>query len=97
MKKIIRLTESDLTKLVRRVIKEQESNNLVEKYMSYMDYFVGHYRLGITVNEIQYLVDGIETVYLDANEDNDLSDDELNELYEYADGLIKYINDEFYH
>jgi hypothetical protein len=28
MKKIIRLTESDLSKIVRRVIKEQEENNM---------------------------------------------------------------------
>ena len=33
MKKIIRLTESDLTRIVKRVIKENEENN----FMFYME------------------------------------------------------------
>lgn len=96
MKKIIRLTESDLTKIVRRVIKEQESNDVVEKYMSLMDYFVGHYHIGIKENEMETLIENIQDIVLNASRDNDLSDDELHELYEYADSLTTYIYDEFY-
>jgi hypothetical protein len=29
MKKIVRLTESDLTRIVKRVIKEEENNNMM--------------------------------------------------------------------
>jgi len=85
MKKIVKLTETDLTKLVKRVIKEDE-----DTFMDYED------RLNIiegNLDEIKYLFSRIEDELLqmeeEINDDDNLDDDEKEGLMIYAGDLYR--------
>ena len=51
MKRIVRLTESDLTRLVRRIIKEQneQANPVADKILSEIEYLCKTFREAETV------------------------------------------------
>ena len=76
MKKIVRLTERDLTKLVKKVIKEDED--------SFMDYEE-------KLNELESRLNDIEEELLqmeeDINNDDNLDDDEKEGIIDYAGDL----------
>ena len=52
MKRIVRLTESDLTRIVKRVLKEQSddrfSNEFYDEYAEFLDYRADIYGTGKT-------------------------------------------------
>ncbi len=90
MKKIIRLTESDLTRIVKRVIKENEEN----KFMFYMEE-LGEFAnkldwegLDIESEEMEYFVDDIYQIVHDAKQDDTLSKDEISYIEGFAMGIV---------
>jgi hypothetical protein len=89
MKKIIRLTESDLTRIVRRVIKENEEENIEEPYYtkSYGDplefYKNGMLQFALSVNlddvnEVGWLRRKLDALTKEA--EGKLSEEELRKL-----------------
>ncbi len=77
MKKIVKLTETDLTRLVKKVIKEDE-----DTFMDYED------RLDIikgNLDDFEYELYDIEN---NIERDNDLDSDEKEELIDYVYELI---------
>lgn len=93
MKKIIRLTERDITRIVRRVIKENETSNECEKLLSDMEYVFSDYMsmLQTSPNEIdpEEFYDEVETElggFIDFAIGNDCDDyiiKDMEESYGY--------------
>ena len=90
MKKVIKLTESDLTRIVKRVIKEQEENN----FMFYMEE-LGEFSnkldfegLDIEGEEMEYFVDEIYQIVHNAKNDDNLSKDEISQIEGFALDIV---------
>ena len=104
MKKIIRLTESDLTRIVKRVIKENEEENIEEPYYtkSYGDplefYKNGMMQFALSVNlddvnEVGWLRRKLDALTKEA--EGKLSEEELRKLMSYRNNEIEpYISGE---
>ena len=104
MKKIIRLTESDLTRIVRRVIKENEEENIEEPYYtkSHGDplefYKNGMMQFALSVNlddvnEVGWLRRKLDALTKEA--EGKLSEEELRKLMSYRNNEIEpYISGE---
>jgi len=90
MKKVIRLTESDLSRLVKKIIIEQESfaNSNFDEYMMTLDWIAGHFDDETTKEELDFLVKNIEYEVGNILNDDELSDKEHDELISHADFLI---------
>ena len=90
MKKVIKLTESDLTRIVKRVIKEQEENN----FMFYMEELgelnnkLGWDGLDIEGEEMEYFVDEIYQIVHNAKQDSNLSKDEISKIEGFAMDIV---------
>ena len=90
MKKIVRLTESDLTKIVKRVIKENEENRF-DFYMEELAEYANKLEwegLDIEGEEMEYFVDEIYQIVHNAKQDGNLSKDELSHIEGYAMNII---------
>jgi len=91
MKKTIRLTESDLIKLVQKIVKEQElydddTENVFEEHMMTLDHIANHFNQNTTEEELDFMINQIEY---------ELTDDQLDELTTYADFLVDELVSEF--
>jgi len=90
MKKIVRLTESDLTRIVKRVIKENEEND----FMFYMEELgelnnkLGWDGLHIEGEEMEYFVDEIYQIVRNSKQDNNLSKDEISKIEGFAMDIV---------
>ena len=90
MKKIIRLTESDLTRIVKRVIEEQEEND----FMVYMEDLAEYANkldwdgLDIEGEEMEYFVDEIYQIVYNAKQDENLTDEEISQIEGFAAGIV---------
>jgi hypothetical protein len=90
MKKIIRLTESDLARIVKRVIRENEEN-IFDFYMEELSEFANKlYWDGLDVEgeEMEYFVDEIYQIVHDAKQDDNLSKDEISKIEGFAMGIV---------
>jgi hypothetical protein len=90
MKKIIRLTESDLTRIVKRVIKENEENSF-DFYMEELGEFVnklGWEGLDVEGEEMEYFVDEIYQIVHNAKQDGNLSKDEISQIEGFAMNIV---------
>ena len=90
MKKIIRLTESDLARIVKRVIKENEENRF-DFYMEELAEYANKLEwegLDIEGEEMEYFVDEIYQIVHDAKQDDNLSKDEISHIEGYAIDII---------
>ena len=90
MKKVIKLTESDLTRIVKRVIKESNESN----FMFYMEE-LGEYAnqldwegLDIEGEEMEHFVDDIYQIVHNAKQDDTLTEDEIDEIEGFAAGIV---------
>jgi hypothetical protein len=95
MKKTIRLTESDLINLVQKIVKEQEEGNSFEEYMDNLDHIANEFHRNITEEELDLILTEMEYMLESAVEEDELSDDELEELHEYANDLARELEFEF--
>lgn len=90
MKKIIRLTESDLARIVKRVIKENEENRF-DFYMEELAEYANKLDwegLDIEGEEMEYFVDEIYQIVHNAKQDVNLSKDEISHIEGYAMNII---------
>ena len=99
MKKTVRLTESDLIKLVQKIVKEQEldddEENVFEEHMMTLDHIANHFNRNTTEEELDFMISEIEYEVGSAIRGDELTDDQLDELTEWlkrpqigAKGLI---------
>ena len=90
MKKIVRLTESDLARIVKRVIKENEENSF-DFYMEELGEFANKLDwegLDIEGEEMRYFVDEISQIVHNAKQDDNLSKDQISQIKEFAMDII---------
>jgi len=90
MKKVIKLTESDLTRIVKRVIKEQEENNFMF-YMEELGEFANKLDfdgLDIEGEEMEYFVDEIYQIVYNAKQDSSLTEDEISQIEGFAMDIV---------
>ena len=90
MKKIVKLTERDLTRLVKRVIKEDKDTK--NDYMFQMDDIMGGFSEDILEVIEDYKIK-IEEIMFEANGDRMLEDYELKKIEEEYEDYIYYITD----
>jgi hypothetical protein len=99
-KRIIKLTESDLIKLVSKVINEQEQDSeAFEHYAKgledvYQDTFMSHHD-GLTEEDIDIALDNLAQILDYAESDENISDDEFEELYEIYDEMASEMHIKF--
>ncbi len=97
MKKIIKLTESDLKRIVKKVIQEQERiDDPSDKYFMEIDY-IANYAMdeAMEPEDIEVAIDEISDIMHDADSDEDLSEDELDDIISYAGQVIMELENMF--
>ncbi len=90
MKKIVRLTESDLARIVKRVIKENEENNFMF-YMEELGEFANKLDfegLDIEGEDMEYFVDDIYQIVHNAKQDSNLTEDEISQIEGFAMDIV---------
>ena len=96
MKKTIRLTESDLIKLVQKIVKEQSyDESSFEEHMGTIDHIANHFNHETTEDELDFMLTQIEYELDSAVRGGELTDDELEELYDYANDIARELEMEF--
>jgi hypothetical protein len=95
-KNIVKLTESDLVKLIKKMINEQEHHDegseAFEHYVLafedvYKDTFMSHHE-GLTEEDMDIALDNLAQVLDHAEGDENVSDDEFEELYEMYKEMV---------
>jgi Asp-tRNA(Asn)/Glu-tRNA(Gln) amidotransferase C subunit len=91
MKKIVRLTEQDLVRLVKKVIKEQPSP-VFRDYMKEIDNISSYLEYDeISDEEIDDLLSKIESIMNSVEMEEELDDDEIDQILEYANDIYQLI------
>ena len=97
MKRIVKLKESDLKRIVKKVIQEQERiDDPSDKYFMEIDY-IANYAMdeAMELEDVEVAIDEISDIMHDADSDEDLSDDELDEIISYAGQVIMELENMF--
>lgn len=87
MKKVVRLTENDLMRIVKKVIKENEDmryNSTFEDYMNEIERMYEDITYANTIEELDMVERDLQYLYSEIEMSKDLSNDEKDEL---GDGL----------
>jgi len=90
MKKTVRITESDITRLAKKIVNEQERiDDPSDKYFMEIDY-VANYAMdeAMEPEDVEAAIDEISGIMHDADSDEDLSDDELDDIISYGGQVI---------
>jgi hypothetical protein len=96
MKNKVRLTESDLIELVKRAINEQSyEESAFEEHMGTIDHIANQFYDEITEDELDFLLTQIEYELDSAERGGELTDDELEEIYDYANDVARELEMEF--
>ena len=91
MKRTVRITESDITRLVKKIVNEQERiDDPSDKYFMEIDY-IANYAMdeAMEPEDIEAAIDEISDIMGEADSDEDLSDDELDEVISYGGEVIR--------
>jgi hypothetical protein len=97
MKRIVKLKESDLKRIVKKVIQEQERiDDPSDKYFMEIDY-IANYAMdeAMELEDVEVAIDEISDIMHDADSDEDLSDDELDDIISYAGQVIMELENMF--
>jgi hypothetical protein len=96
MKNKVRLTESDLIELIKRAINEQSyEESAFEEHMGTIDHIANQFYDEITEDELDFLLNQIEYELDSAERGGELTDDELEEIYDYANDVARELEMEF--
>ena len=96
MKNRLRLTESDLIELIKRAINEQSyEETAFEEHMGTIDHIANQFYDGITEDELDFLLTQIDYELGSAERGGELTDDELEEIYNYANDVARELEMEF--
>ena len=96
MKNRLRLTESDLIELIKRAINEQSyGETAFEEHMGTIDHIANQFYDEITEDELDFLLTQIEYELDSAERGGELTDDELEEIYDYANDVARELEMEF--
>ena len=100
MKKIVRLTENDLIKIVKRVIKENEDfrsdmgvNPVFEDFMNEIEKMYEDITYANTIEELDMVERDIRYLHREIEMSEDLSDDEKDELGDSLGDCMGLIDD----
>lgn len=95
MKKIVRLTESDLRKLVKKLAKEQMEDP-TEDYFKIID-MVGNDAMQEEddLDEVEKCINEIYKIMEEAYRDEDLSDEQADEIINYGGEVVKELESMF--
>jgi hypothetical protein len=96
VKNKVRLTESDLIELVKRAINEQSyEESAFEEHMGTIDHIANQFYDEITEDELDFLLNQIEYELDSAERGGELTDDELDLIHDYANGVARELEMEF--
>ena len=100
MKKIVRLTENDLIKIVKRVIKENEDfrsdmgvSPVFEDIMNEIEKMYEDITYAESIKELEMIDRDLQYLYREIEMSEDLSDDEKDELIDNLDGCSQIADD----
>ena len=96
MKNRLRLTESDLIELIKTAINEQSyEESAFEEHMGTIDHIANQFYDEITEDELDFLLTQIDYELGSAERGGELTDDELEEIYDYANDVARELEMEF--
>jgi ArsR family metal-binding transcriptional regulator len=100
MKKIVRLTENDLIKIVKRAIKENEDfrsdmgvSPVFEDIMNEIEKMYEDITYAESIKELEMIDRDLQYLYREIEMSEDLSDDEKDELIDNLDGCSQIADD----
>ena len=90
MKKITRITESDITRLVKKIVNEQRrEDDPTEDYFKVIDMVANHAMdEEDDLDEIERCINEIYEVMHEAYQDDDLTDEQADEIIDYAKEVV---------
>ena len=90
MKKITRITESDITRLVKKIVNEQRrEDDPTEDYFKVIDMVANHAMdEEDDLDEIERCINEIYKVMDEAYQDDDLTDEQADEIIDYAKEVV---------
>jgi hypothetical protein len=91
MKKITRITESDITRLVKKIVNEQRrEDDPTEDYFNVIDIVANHAMdEEDDLDEIERCINEIYKVMHEAYQDDDLTDEQADDIIDYAKEVVK--------
>ena len=96
MKRKLRLTESDLVNLVGKIIEEQSyEESAFDEHMGTIEHIANDFNNETTEDELDFMLTQIEDELDFAVRGGELTDDELEELYDYANDIARELEMEF--
>ena len=103
MKKVVKLKESELIDLIKKAVNEQHeepTSEVLEDYLHeidqiYRDIFVLNHHNELTQEDLDDAIDDLNHLLNYAENDDDISDDEFETLYQICDDMIRDFDFEF--